>query len=350
MARFGRLRPVLRELRAGLRLAVREFRTASVVVAMDAAKAISIGTEEEKSIPAEFDWRFYRACYRDLRTFDPEQLAAHYQQYGKKEGRCASAAAIRENFIKLIPDSGAVLEIGPFYHPVTSGDKVRYFDVLDSAGLKMRAETIGADPKNIPSLIHYVSPTGELSSVPDRFEAVISSHCIEHQPDLIKHLQDVAELLVDRGCYFLLIPNKRYCFDHFIDETTIADVIDAHVEHRRVHALRSVIEHRALTTHNDAARHWRGDHADPDYGLTIAERTRRALGEFTAASGNYIDVHAWQFTPESFREITALLCRLGYSSMRPLRVYDSPYGTHEFTAILQKCAVAGEKAQTSIAR
>jgi len=282
---------------------------------------------------------FYRDRHDDLRTFDPEKLAKHHQQYGRHKGRCSSPAALRENFLKLIPKSGAVLEIGPFCQPVTSGNNVRYFDVLDSTGLKRRALTIGADPKNIPSIIHYVSPIGDISSVADRFNAVVSSHCIEHQADLIKHLHDVSELLPEKGRYYLLIPDKRYCFDHFIAESTIADVIDAHIEHRRIHTLRSVIEHRALTTHNDPARHWRGDHNDPDYSSTIVERARRALAEFTAAGGNYVDVHAWQFTPESFREITALLCELGYSSMRPQRVYETQYGRNEFTAILQKQTV-----------
>ena len=93
--------------------------------------------------------------------------------------------------------------------------------------------------------------------------AVFSSHCIEHQPDLVRHLQEVANLLEPDGAYFLLIPNKLYCFDHFIAETSVADVMLAHHLGHRVHTLASVIEHRALTTHNDPSRHWLGDHADP---------------------------------------------------------------------------------------
>jgi SAM-dependent methyltransferase len=298
------------------------------------------GATSSPPFPEEFDWRYYAGRHEDLRRLTAAQLAEHYEQYGRGEGRCASPAAWRENFVQLIPDREPVLEIGPFFQPVVRGENVRYFDVFGAAELSDRARAHGADPSKVPSVIHYVSATCELSAVPDRFGAVVSSHCIEHQPDLIKHLADVAELLPERGCYFLLIPDKRYCFDHFIAESTVAEVINAHVEQRRVHTLGSVIEHRTLTTHNDSGRHWRGDPVDPDGGATIAERTRIALREFDDARGSYIDVHAWQFTPASFREITSLLCELGYSSMQPVRVYDTGYGRNEFTAILQKAAPA----------
>jgi SAM-dependent methyltransferase len=298
-------------------------------------------------LPDEFDWQFYGAQHKDLRAFNAEQLKAHYGQYGQHEGRCSSPAALRENFVKMIPSREPVLEIGPFHSPVVRGANARYFDVLDSEGLRRRARDIGSDPKNVPTLIHHVSPTGDLSAVSERFAAVVSSHCIEHQPDLIKHLRDVARLLREQGCYFLLIPDKRYCFDHFIAESTIAQIVEAHMEHRSTHTLRSVIEHRALTTHNDPARHWRGDHADPDYRTSIAARTQAAAAEFAAAQGRYIDVHAWQFTPDSFREIMTLLCELGYSSMRPLRVYGACHGRNEFTAVLQKSG--GHEAHTAAA-
>ncbi len=47
--------------------------------------------------------------------------------------------------------------------------------------------------------IEYLSPTGDLTIVNRRFHAVLSSHCIEHQPDLIRHLQHVAALLDPGG-------------------------------------------------------------------------------------------------------------------------------------------------------
>lgn len=278
----------------------------------------------------EFDPTFYREVHPDLRHFSDAELLEHYQNYGRAEGRAASPMAHRPFFLEAIRHIRPALEIGPFDNPLLEGPDVRYFDVLDTDALKRRAEKIGSNPKNVPN-IDYVSKDGDLSVVMDTFHLVLSSHVIEHQPDLIRHLNQVAAILTPTGCYAVFVPDSRYCFDHFIGLSNIAEVIDAHFAERRVHSLASVIEHRALTTHNDAGRHWRGDHGD---SAIDPNRVRAAIEEWTAAAGGYIDVHAWQFTPASFRNIIRALHALGLSRLYPLRVYETVYGSVEFCAIL----------------
>jgi hypothetical protein len=285
-------------------------------------------------LPPEFDPVFYRHSYADLATMSDTQLKDHYFSYGIKEGRVASSAGTRQSFLGLVPSTSPALEIGPFCNPSLVGDHVRYFDVLDQRGLISRAKSIGFDYSRVPN-IDYVSPTGDLSVVSEKFESVLSSHSIEHQPDLIRHLDEVTRLLNKNGLYFLLVPDKRYCFDHFIRESTIADAIDAHFSARIRHTVKSVIEHRALTTHNDPVRHWRGDHGTP-FATNDIQRLRDAIDEFKSKPDSYIDVHAWQFTPESFRTMIESVCRIGFAPMRPLRVYQTPFGSNEFFAILRR--------------
>jgi hypothetical protein len=229
----------------------------------------------------------------------------------------------------------SVLEIGPFCNPITSGQNSTYFAVLDSEGLKKRAEAIGYPIVRV-QLVEYVSQSGDLSIVDQLFSAVISSHCIEHTPDLIKHLRQVGDILESGGHYFLIIPDKRYCFDHFISQSTVADVVGAHIEQRRVHRPASVIEHLALTTHNESGRHWSGDHSNPGHRESVTHRTIAAVQRFEQAQGSYIDVHAWQFTPNSFRDLAEKLLDLKLSALRPIRVYNTPRGRFEFCAILKK--------------
>jgi SAM-dependent methyltransferase len=286
------------------------------------------------ALPPEFDPVFYRHSYADLAAISDTQLEDHYFSYGIKEGRVASPAGTRQNFLGLVPPSASVLEIGPFCNPCLVGDHVRYFDVLDKAGLISRAESIGLEHSRIPN-IDYVSPTGDLSMVSERFDAVLSSHCIEHQPDLIRHLSDVARLLDGNGLYFLLIPDKRYCFDHFIRESTIADAIDAHFSSRTRHTIKSVIEHWVLITHNDPVSHWRGEHGTPILNVEF-QRLPDAIEELRSKPDSYIDVHAWRFTPESFRNIIEIIERLGFAPMHVLRIYQTPFGSNEFFAILQR--------------
>jgi SAM-dependent methyltransferase len=285
--------------------------------------------------PEELDLAFYRRTNPDLRGMSDTEARAHFARHGIAEGRQGSPLALREALIEIVRASPSVLEIGPFFNPLVRGRGVAYFDVLDTAALQRRATQVGQDPRGVPE-IDYVSPSGDLSVVPDRFRAVVSSHCIEHQPDLVRHLQQVGDLLEPGGHYFLVVPNRLYCFDHFLADSTLAGIIAAHIEGRRVHRLESVIEHRALTTHNAVKRHWVGDHLDRDYHATVVPRAKAAVAEHAAAAGGYVDVHAWQFTPGSFRAILTALADGGYSPLRPLRVYETPRDRSEFTAILVK--------------
>jgi SAM-dependent methyltransferase len=285
------------------------------------------------NLPPEFDPGVYRSIHPDLQAMSATELADHYRAYGRNEGRRANRLRDRNEFVTTIPATAEALEIGPFTNPLLRGPKVRYVDVLSREGLIARAQKIGLDPTNVPE-IHYVAAGADLSVVDRCFDVVVSSHCLEHQPDLVGHLQDVAGLLNPGGGYFLLVPDKRYCFDHFIPLSNAAEVVAAHHEKRQRHTLRSVIEHRALTTHNDCPRHWQGDHGVMLDGF--APRLKTALGEYSDAGGAYIDVHGWYFTPDSAAEMLSALADAGMCPLTMLRLYPTRYGGGEFWMVLQK--------------
>ena len=109
-----------------------------------------------------------------------------------------------------------------------------------------------------------------------------------------------------------------------------------------LHSLASVVEHYALVTHNDICRHWHGDHEDEGYRASIASRAQRAVSDFATANGAFVDVHAWQFTPDSFQALVGQLVEVGLSPLRIDQVYCTPLGRFEFVAVLVKAeGVAG---------
>jgi len=241
----------------------------------------------------------------------------------------------RLEFIASIPKEAQVLEIGPFDRPWLLGPQVRYFDVLSQDDLKARAE---AEPKRNPDgcpVIHYVSPTGDLSVVHDEFAAVFSSHCIEHQPDLIHHLREVGRLLRPGGRYHLIIPDKRFCFDHFLPETRAADVQAG--KGRSLHTEKAVTEHVLGTTHNVNILHWLGFHGRP-VGENSAAQARNEDALRRTRKGEYVDVHAWQFTPTSFRALIQQLFEAGEINLRPTTVHNTGFGRIEFMAVLTRSA------------
>ncbi len=90
-----------------------------------------------------------------------------------------------------------------------------------------------------------------------------------------------------------------------------------------------------MPAHNDARRHWEGDHGNP-----FSQRTARILGamqEFKKAKGSYIDVHQWYFTPETFRELIGQLHDLKLTTFTVERVYPTLYNGIEFWAVLKTC-------------
>lgn len=203
--------------------------------------------------PPSLDLKFYRSQNQDLRSFSDFQLKEHYVNFGRREGRLASPAASRPGFVEILLGIVPALEIGPFDRPLLSPDRAKFFDVLPGELLKLRASSLSdRNPATVPN-IDYHSPTGDLTIVQEKFALVASSHSIEHAPDLVQHLKQIEQLLETGGCYAALIPDCRYCFDHYLSESNIAEVLEAHFEGRKTHTLASVIEHRALTTHNDSA-------------------------------------------------------------------------------------------------
>ncbi|CAA9495767.1 MAG: hypothetical protein AVDCRST_MAG91-798 [uncultured Sphingomonadaceae bacterium] len=230
-------------------------------------------------------------------------------------------------------DIDDTLEIGPLNNPGLTGPGVRYFDVLDQSALRAHAIEEGLDPAGCPE-IHFVSPVGDLGVVDRTFANVYSSHAIEHQPDLVAHLQGVERILRRNGRYFLAVPDKRFCFDHFNPETSLEDVLAAYRVGRHVHSAASVREARLNTTHNDPLRHWLKLHGKPGFFSVPANVVHEDMAK--ADAGEYLDVHAWKFTPHGFASIVRNLVDMGIINLEFSEVYDTGFGELEFFAVLRK--------------
>ena len=63
-----------------------------------------------------------------------------------------------------------------------------------------------------------------------------SSHCIEHQVELVRHLKlkAVSRLLSPLGVYLMLVPDYCFCFDHFQTASTSIDCVLAGEIYREV--------------------------------------------------------------------------------------------------------------------
>lgn len=271
------------------------------------------GTTEKNPLPAEFDVDAYRSLHRDLRGMSNARLAEHWHQYGLAEGRQASAIGGRKDFLGSLGHLSSFLEIGPFDRPLLEGMRlaghdVKYADHLSTEDLRKRASEIpDRIPEKVPN-IDYVAATSLTNAIVDRrFDCVVSCHMVEHAPDLVGHLLDVCALLLPGGVYAFIVPDKRSCFDYYLPESELPDIIAAHAEKRTKPPLKSVIEHWAFARH-DFGLNKPNPLAQPDAQTEF--QIRHAIEQYPLR--DYIDVHCWQFTTESIGQRIGALAKLGF--------------------------------------
>lgn len=283
-------------------------------------------------LPPEVDPDFYRAGNDDLAHFDDESVIRHFREHGEREGRVASVATRRDGFIAevIAREQGRLLEVGPLNRPVVTGRNVRYLDMWTFEQMRGRLQSEDGDVRTLPR-IHYV---GTVDAAPRSFDAAVASRSIGHHPDLIGHLQSVGRVLIDEGRYYLMVPDQRYTGAASLPLANVASVVAANRAGVERHTLETLIKHRALRLPDDPLARWAGHH-DPLPFEDRARRVEEAIGEHGRARG-YIDAEAWQFTPASFRDLFAMLCRLGLSPFVPVRVWSTPLYADEFCAVLEK--------------
>jgi len=218
--------------------------------------------------------------------------------------------------------SGRGLEIGPLHRPIVLRDRaqVGYVDVWDQAGVRAHyadKPTVIAD--DIPEIDYFLTqPDGSMVSLPEAagagapFDWVIASHVIEHVPDVITWLEHIAELVADDGTLVLAVPDKRFCFDAHRPVTTVGQLLEARERGDTVPSPRAVHDYFSSFVEVDSEPLWRGespprrtDLAALDLAVEMAEQAR---------GGEYVDCHAWLFTPDTFLAQLRDLRRLGFSS------------------------------------
>jgi SAM-dependent methyltransferase len=229
------------------------------------------------------------------------------------------------------------LEIGPLHHPFVTRDEgeVFYVDHADTEALRAKYE--GHDDVVDIVDVDFVWGDGTLaeavgSAAP--FDYVIASHVVEHTPDLVGWLRQIADVLVPGGMLGLVVPDKRFCFDRRRSTTELPAVVAAHLEGRTRHTLESIFDFYLHIATADTAALWRREHPDPDEPLHFD--TAIEFCEKAAASGEYVDVHSWTFTPRTFVAVLDGLFELDLLPFRFASFHPTPPFDLEFICTLER--------------
>jgi SAM-dependent methyltransferase len=283
--------------------------------------------------PGEFDLHHYKANCPAARNMDFKDACLHFLKIGKKRGLAGSLPADMNLFAGMLNGLGfgRILEIGPGVQPRMKGDNVFYYDVRHGENFREYARAKGVtDPAALPE-IHYHADDGSLRGIDQKFDLVFSSHCIEHVYDLVAHVNDVASILNDGGVYALIVPDKRYTFDHFRTESTLGDALERHGNGR--HSLKTFID-SLNKAHNEPVRHWQNDHGEP--AAINGARVADAIKSCESLEGRDPSLHAWVFTDDSFRALFAQLADTGFIRLAPTRIYNTLKHSNSFCVVMEK--------------
>lgn len=201
---------------------------------------------------------------------------------------------------------GFGLEIGPSYNPIAAkkaGFRVETVDHLDRAGLIEKYAPHGVDVSSVED-VDYVwqgQPLSELIGQAERYDWIIASHVIEHVPDIVGFLNECKKLLKPDGVLSLAIPDKRYCFDYFRPCSTSGEAIQAFLEKRTRHPPGWVFDYFSSVAKLDEAITWTHGVKGKLKLVHPFVEAKQFYALSLSPDAPYIDIHAWRFTPSSFR-------------------------------------------------
>lgn len=242
----------------------------------------------------------------------------------------------RAEFLTLIDvASQRGLEIGALNRPIITRamGPVEYIDRTSRAELTAwYADPIhNIDPADIVDVDHIWGEQSLLDCVGGRrvYDYLISSHVIEHVPDLFGWLGEIASVLRDGGLGLFVVPDKRFTLDQDRRPSVSGDFVDAYVRRLRRPGTRQIFNH-----FNDT----RNVGAEPP-GEADATRLARYLLDLcrrVETDGEYIDSHCWVFTPRTMLQALDLGNRLGLLPFEIACLSGTARGDIEFFLALRR--------------
>lgn len=230
-----------------------------------------------------------------------------------------------------------VLEIGAFdnatFHP-SLGDDVRYLDFFSTDELREMHKNNPRRRHDALVDIDYVVKSHHFAPVIDqKFDLIVANHVIEHIPDTIYWLRQLAALLVDTGRIFLSVPDRRYTFDYFRKETRATEMLRAHREKLDKPGLWQLLDHFYYHQKVDLQAIWAGrlpQTFKPRFSLA------KALQMAEAQCVTYTDAHCWVFTSDSFQDCMKDLLSAEATTLGVTMLQEARPDTNEFHVVLGK--------------
>jgi SAM-dependent methyltransferase len=237
----------------------------------------------------------------------------------------------------------------------TDGEVI-YIDYAATEVLRQQhqnSETI--EPRDIVDVdfVWASRPLRECLGDRDPLDYVVAAHVIEHVPDIITWLFDVASILKEGGLLGMAIPDRRHTFDFKRNESTPGEMVEAYLRKYEVPSIRQVFDHCFLAVAVDQAESWKSDLSGlelPKFMGDMALPLAYAQAQELTRVPRYIDSHCWVFTPAGWLDNIESLVRLELFPFWIEKIAPTMPGEMEFLLRLRRCSPKDASIMDSIRR
>ena len=207
------------------------------------------------------------------------------------------------------------LEIGPHTNPIfrkRDGFIVKHLETRSTEELTDLVKSRGHDPSIVEPIDYVLDRSMSLFENVGKslFDWVTSSHVVEHIPDFIGHLHEVASILSLKGRYVLLIPDRNFTFDCMRMPSTLGDLTEACLNNHQKSSIRHVVDnlrYAAMPEHQKVGG-WTNTEANPTVYLKH-KHWRGKIRDLIQSKGENLNEgdydHQWVFDPVSFSALMA---------------------------------------------
>jgi len=258
----------------------------------------------------------------------------------------------REYLKASIDPSYVCLEIGPYHSPILDHNKKNNFSI-DVFTRKSLIEKANSDPNlkrynisisNIPETNYLLSKDQDYDiekCVDRKFDIIISSHNLEHLPNLIKELNKYEKILKDNGKIFAFIPDCNFEFDYLRNKSRLADIIDDYYMDRKMPSFKSILDFQLYyepeASTFDLWKHYLNEGIHDERISESDIKSKKDIDYlFEKSKLDYIDTHSYTFTSFSFEKYIKWLNKFKFINLHIEKIEHTQLNSQEFFVILAK--------------